>query len=198
MKQLSLRPMLVLLVTVAFLTSCGGSSSTTAGTTNSNKSPASTDVVGSTLFTSEAGGFSVTLPAGFAPFQEKRNEATKMTGYTSSGPNDTACNISYSEFSDALAGQLDDPEKMDKALGAMRENSMKGMNGLPDKEEKINLQGHPGLSVHGMIAGAQTLHFRMDNIIANKRGYRFGCLSTNKEELDKPEIKAFFNSFQLK
>ena len=197
MKQ-SFVPIVVVLIAIAFLTSCGASSSTTAVTTNNNKSAVTTEVVGSTPFTSEAGGFTVTLPAGFAPFQEKRNEATKMTGYTSSGPNDTACNISYSEFSDALTNQLDDPEKMDKALGAMRENSMKGMNGIPDKEEKITVQGHPGLSVHGTIAGAQTLHFRMDNIIANKRGYRFGCLSTNKEELDKPEIKAFFNSFQLK
>lgn len=200
MKKFSLGQMLVLLVVVSFSASCGGTgdSNTTGIATSSNASPTNTAVVGTTPFTSEAGGFAVILPAGFAPFEEKRNEATKMTGYTSSGPNDTACNISYSEFSDSLAGQIDEPEKIDKALGAMRENSMKGMNGIPDKEEKISVQGHPGLSVYGTIPGAQTLYFRMDNFIANNRGYRFGCLSTNKDQLDKPEIKSFFNSFQLK
>ncbi|MCA1635968.1 MAG: hypothetical protein LC802_20320 [Acidobacteria bacterium] len=72
------------------------------------------------------------------------------------------------------------------------------MNGILDKEEKISVQGHPGLSLNGTIPGEQPGYFRMNNVIASARGYRFGCLSTNKDELDKPEVQSFLNSFQLK
>lgn len=204
MKKFSHVRTLALLAVATALASCGGSNATadknaTASTNASTDANATANGAGvGTPFTSDAGGFAVTMPAGFAPLQEKRNEATKMTGYTSSGPNNVSCNVSYSEFSDALASQLDTPEKMDKALGAMRDNSVRGMGGIPDKEEKISVQGHPGLSVNGTIPGAQTVYFRMNNVIAKARGYRFGCLSTNKDELDKPEIQSFFNSFQLK
>jgi hypothetical protein len=80
----------------------------------------------------------------------------------------------------------------------MRDNSVKGMGGTPDREEKITVQGYQGLSVYGTIPNVDaTAYFRMDNVIANSRGYRFGCISTNKEELDKPGIQAFFRSFQI-
>lgn len=191
---------LALLAVATTLAACGGHNSTATAEKNGTTNAAATTsgAPSGTPFTSEAGGFAVTLPAGFAPLREKRNEATKMTGYTSSGPNNVACNISYSEFSDELASQLDTPEKLDKALGAMRDNSVAGMNGFPDREEKISVQGHPGLSVRGTIQGDQTVYFRMDNVIAKARGYRFGCMSTSQAELDKPEIQAFFKSFQLK
>ena len=199
MKKISPRQTLALLVVAASVSaSCGGGSATTSGsstTTSANTTTASAST--GTPFTSETGRFKVTLPSGFAPFQERRNEATKMAGYTSSGPNNIACNVSYSEFSDALAGELNAPEKLEKALGVMRDNSVKGMNGIAEREENISVQGHPGLSVYGTIPGSQTLYFRMDNVIANSRGYRFGCLSMNKEDLDKPEIRSFFESFQL-
>ena len=200
MKKFSLVQTLVLLAVATTLAACGGGNSTATADKNAttNAGASTTGVAGGTPFTSEAGGFAVTLPAGFAPFREKKNEATKMTGYTSSGPNNVACNVSYSEFSDELASQLDAPEKTDKALGAMRDNSVGGMNGVPYKEEKISVQGYPGLSVHGTIQGDQTVYFRMDNVIAKARGYRFGCMSTSKDELDKPEIQSFFNSFKLK
>ena len=198
MTKSSLAQTVLLVAAAASLFGCGGSgSATVAPPTNSAPSGAA-EVVGSTPFTSAEGGFKVTLPAGFAPFREKKNEATKMTGYTSAGPNDTVCNVSYSQFSDALSAQLNTPENLDKALGAMRDNSVKGMGGIPDKEEKITVQDHPGLSVYGTIPNADaTAYFRMDNVIANARGYRFGCLSTHKEQLDKPEIHAFFRSFQI-
>ena len=201
MKRFSHVRTLALLIVATTLASCGGHSSSAPAEKNAAPATASTSTNGAgvgTPFVSDAGGFTVTLPAGFAPFKEKRNEATKMTGYTTSGPNNVSCNVSYSEFSDALASQLDTPEKMDKALGAMRDNSVSGMGGVPDKEEKISVQGHPGLSVNGTIAGEQTVYFRMNNVIAKARGYRIGCLSTSKGELDKPEILSFFNSFQLK
>ena len=200
MKKLSPVQTLTLLAVAATLVACGGNNSTATAEKNGTANAASptTGAGVGTPFSSDAGGFAVTLPAGFAPFRERRNEATKMTGYTSSGPNNVACNVSYSEFSDELASQLDAPEKLDKALGAMRDNSVAGMNGVLDKEEKISVQGHPGLSINGTIPGEQTGYFRMNNVIAKARGYRFGCLTTNKDELDKPEIQAFFNSFQLK
>ena len=197
MKKSSFVQNVTLLVIAVTAIGCGGAGST-AVETAPDTTPTKAEVVGSTPFTSAEGGFKVTLPAGFAPFQEKKNEATKMTGYTSSGPNNTACNVSYSQLSDALSSQLDTPEKMDLALGAMRDNSVKGMGGIPDREEKINVQDYPGLSVYGTIPNVEaTAYFRMDNVIANSRGYRFGCLSTDKAELDKPEIKAFFSSFQI-
>ena len=201
MKKFSLVQTLALLAVATTLAACGGGNNSTAtaeknATTNAAASTGG--AVAGTPFTSDAGGFAVTLPAGFAPFREKKNEATKMTGYTSSGPNNVACNVSYSEFSDELASQLDTPEKLDKALGAMRDNSIAGMNGILDKEEKISVQGHPGLSISGTIPGEQIGYFRMNNVIARARGYRFGCLSTSKDELDKPEIQSFFNSFKLK
>ena len=197
MKKSSLVQTAALLVTAAAAVACGGAGST-ATAPPSNSAPANAGVVGSTPFTSEGGKFTVTLPAGFGPFQEKKNEATRMTGYTSSGPNNTVCNVSYSQFSDALSGQLDTPENLEKALGAMRDNSVTGMGGIPDKEEKITVQDYPGLSVSGSIPNADaTAYFRMNNVIANARGYRFGCLSTNKDELDKPEIQAFFSSFRI-
>ena len=198
MKKFSPIEVLALLALAFTLSSCGGNST---ATTEKNAAANATPTKGAssgTPFTSDTGGFAVTLPEGFAPFREKKNEATKMTGYTSSGPNNVACNVSYSEFSDELASQLDTPEKMDKALGAMRDNSVAGMKGILDKEDKISVQGYPGLSINGTIPGEQTSYFRMNNVIAKARGYRFGCLSTNKDELDKPEIQSFFNSFQLK
>ena len=197
MKKSSLAQTFVLLAAAAAAAACGGGGSTTEAT--SSPTPASSAAPsGGTPFTSTEGKFKVTLPAGFAPFQEKRNEATKMTGYTSSGPNNVACNVSYSQFSDALAGQLNTPENVEKALGAMRDNSVMGMGGIPDREERINVQGNPGLSVYGTVPNVSgTAYFRMDNVIANSRGYRFGCMSTNKDELSKPEIEAFFKSFQL-
>lgn len=195
MNQSSFVQAITLLAALAASAACGGVS--TAVAPGADSKPPDTAAAG-TPFTSAEGKFSATLPAGFAPFREKRSEATKMTGYTSSGPNNTACNVSYSEFSDALSTQLNTPENIEKALGAMRDNSVMGMGGIPDREEKITVQGHPGLSVYGIIPKAEgTLYFRMDNVIANSRGYRFGCLSTNREELEKPEIRAFFTSFRL-
>lgn len=197
MRKYSLVQTFALLAAAAVSAACGSSAST-AVTTNAGPARSESAAAPGTPFTSTDGKFSVTLPAGFAPFQEKRNEATRMTGYTSSGPNNTACNISYSEFSDALSSQLNTPENIEKALGAMRDNSVMGMGGVPEREEKITVQGQPGLSVRGVIEKAgSTAYFRMDNVIANSRGYRFGCLSTNKEELEKPEIRAFFNSFRF-
>ena len=201
MKKFSLVQTLALLAVATTLAACGGGNNSTATaekTATTNAAASTGGAAAGTPFTSDAGGFTVTLPVGFGPLREKKNEATKMTGYTSSGPNNVACNVSYSEFSTELASQLDTPEKLDKALGAMRDNSIAGMNGIPDKEEKISVQGHPGLSVHGTIPGDQTVYFRMDNVIARARGYRFGCMSTSKDELDKPEIQSFFNSFKLK
>ena len=196
MNRSSLARMITLLAVLAASAACGGGVST-AVAPRADPKPSDSTAAG-TPFTSAEGRFSVTLPAGFAPFQEKRNEATKMTGYTSSGPNNTACNVSYSEFSDALSSQLNTPENIEKALGAMRDNSVTGMGGIPDREEKVTVQGHPRLSVYGTIPKSEaTLYFRMDSVIANSRGYRFGCLSTNKEELEKPGIRAFFSSFQL-
>jgi hypothetical protein len=197
MRKNSLVQTLALLAFAAVSAACGGSAST-AVTTDPGPAAAGPAAAAGTPFTSAEGKFSVTLPAGFAPFQEKRNEATKMTGYTSSGPNNTACNVSYSEFSDALSSQLNTPENVEKALGAMRDNSVMGMGGVAEREEKISVQGQPGLSVRGVVEKVgSTAYFRMDNVVANSRGYRFGCLSTNKEELDKPEISAFFNSFKF-
>ena len=196
MNQSKLAQTITLLAFLAATAACGGGVST-AVPPRADSKPSDSAAAG-TPFTSAEGRFSVTLPAGFAPFQEKRNEATRMTGYTSSGPNNTACNVSYSEFSDALSSQLNTPENIEKALGAMRDNSVTGMGGIPEREEKVTVQGQPGLSIYGTILKAEaTLYFRMDNVIANSRGYRFGCLSTNKEELEKPEIRAFFSSFQL-
>jgi hypothetical protein len=197
MRKYSLVQTFMLLAAAAVSAACGGSAST-AGPADGGSPASNPAAAAGTPFTSPEGKFSVTLPAGFAPFQEKRNEATKMTGFTSSGPNNTACNISYSEFSDALSSQLNTPENIEKALGAMRDNSVMGMGGVPEREEKITVQGQPGLSVYGVIEKVgSTAYFRMDNVIANSRGYRFGCLSTNKEELQKPEMLAFFNSFRL-
>jgi hypothetical protein len=197
MRKYSLVQTITLLAAAAVSAACGSSAST-AVTTNAGPAGSESAAAAGTPFTSAVGKFSVTLPAGFAPPQEKRNEATRMTGYTSSGPNNTACNISYSEFSDALSSQLNTPENIEKALGAMRDNSVTGMGGVAEREEKINVQGQPGLSVRGVIEKVgSTAYFRMDNVIANSRGYRFGCLSTNKEELEKPEIRAFFDSFRF-
>jgi hypothetical protein len=197
MRKSSLVRTLMLLAAAAASAACGAGSSASKEPSPNAAQPKAEVAVG-TPFISEEGRFKVTLPAGFAPFREKKNEATRMTGYTSAGPNNTACNVSYSQFSDALAGQLDNHENLDKALGAMRDNSVMGMGGIPDREEKITVQGHPGLSVYGTIPNADaTAYFRMDNVIANSRGYRFGCLSTNRDELDKPEVQAFFKSFQL-
>ena len=197
MRKYSLVRTFTLLAAAAVSAACGGSTST-AVTTNAGPAKSEPAAAAGTPFTSAEGKFSVTLPAGFATPQEKRNEATKMTGYTTSGPNNTACNISYSEFSDALSSQLNTPENIGKALEAMRDNSVMGMGGVPEGEEKITVQGQPGLSVHGVIEKAgSTAYFRMHNIIANSRGYRFGCLSTSKEELDKPEIRAFVDSFRF-
>ena len=198
MTKTSFARAVTLIFAAAASAACGGAGSATTAPASNSASSDATEVVGSTPFTSAEGKFKVTLPAGFAPFREKKNEATRMTGYTSSGPNNTVCNVSYSQFSDALSGQLDTPENLEKALGAMRDNSVKGMGGVADREEKINVQEHPGLSVYGTVPNADaTAYFRMDNVIANSRGYRFGCMSTNKEELDKPEILAFFRSFRI-
>lgn len=197
MRKHSLVQLMMLLAAAAVSAACGGSAST-AVTTNAGPAGSGSAAAAGTPFTSTEGKFSITLPAGFAPFREKRNEATRMTGYTSSGPNNTACNVSYSEFSDALSSQLNTPENIEKALGAMRDNSVMGMGGVPEREEKVTVQGQPGLSVSGVIEKVDsTAFFRMDNVIANSRGYRFGCLSTNKEELNKPEIRAFFDSFRF-
>lgn len=197
MRKYSLVHTITLLAAAAVSAACGSNAST-AVTTNAGPAKSESAAAAGTPFTSAGGKFSVTLPAGFAPLQEKRNEATRMTGYTSSGPNNTACNISYSEFSDALSSQLNTPENIEKALGAMRDNSVTGMGGVAEREEKVTVQGQPGLSVRGVIEKVgSTAYFRMDNVIANSRGYRFGCLSTNKEELEKPEIRAFFDSFRF-
>lgn len=197
MRKYSLVRTFTLLAAAAVSAACGGGTST-AVTTNAGPASSESAAAAGTPFTSAVGKFSITVPAGFTPPQERRNEATKMTGYTTSGPNNIACNISYSEFSDALSSQLNTPENIGKALEAMRDNSVTGMGGVPEGEEKISVQGQPGLSVYGAIEKADsTAYFRMYNIIANSRGYRFGCLSTNKGELDKPEVRAFFDSFRF-
>jgi len=198
MTKFSLVRTLTFTAAAAASVACGGAGPASVAPPPGPGSSSAAGPAAGAPFTSEGGKFRVNLPAGFAPFQEKKNEATRMTGYTSSGPNNTVCNVSYSQFSEALSGQLNSPENLEKAPGAMRDNSVTGMGGIPDREEKITVQGNPGLSVYGTIPNVDaTAYFRMDNVIANSRGYRFGCLSTNKDELDKPEIQAFFRSFQL-
>src|SRR5687767_9821183 len=195
---MKLIPALVLLAIGAVSMSCGGSGATT--TVSNSTLPPTTEVVGSTPFTSAEGGFKVTLPAGYGTPKENKNEQTGWTIYLSSGSQGNTCAVGFRPISEEIANSLDTPEKKQEALEIFRDDSLKGMqvggmNITSDKQENITVEGRPGLSVDGTATtGGSTRYFRITNILANTRAYRISCFSMAKENLDKPEIQAFFRS----
>lgn len=150
-------------------------------------------------FDAEDGRFGISLPAGFDAFREKRETQTSPVGrveshYLNSQNARGLCMLEYHD----MPGAVFEGRDMREALEDTRDEMLKRMNAATDREEKITVQGHPGLSVRGFnVANEQTGYFRFDYVVVPPRLYRVGFVSRGREELDKPDIEAFFESFRL-
>ena len=204
MKKLSLVQILALVAVSSALVSCGGSSRGDAGTNSSSSATAAAkSPAAAAPFSPTEGGFKVSFPSGYGSPKQKQNEQTRWVSYTSQGPTNNACAVSYLAFSEAISSKMDSPEKLQRVAEALRDESLKGLEAggataLNDREDKFDVQGNPGVSVHGTsVSQEATVYFRVDNVVTKKRGYRIACFSAEKETFDKPEMQAFFKSFQL-
>jgi hypothetical protein len=193
-------------VVVGIILATRGSNGTTSGGTpgaTPTSAPGRTSTppaVAGLPYNSPDGKFSVTLPPGFGAFQSQ-----KQTRQTLSGPVDLnvllsensrgASMLVYSDFPEA-AFEGRTPKKM---LEDGRDGALRNINATLEKQEDLTVQGRTGITVYGSgTYGGKPLYVRVNFILDKPRAYQVGFFSSNRDELDKPDIEAFLNSFRIK
>jgi TonB family protein len=152
------------------------------------------------LLTSEDGGFSVRLPAGFPPPDppkaiEPGHEYAGVSYYSVQGG--CHCRVNFKTASaTAVGGQGDEAVLADR-----REVVTKYTKPPPviEQEENGYVQGHHALSIYlaGVGVNGEPEYRRYKFIVANSRVYEVQFGSETRAELDHPQVNAYFNSFQL-
>jgi hypothetical protein len=136
---------------------------------------------------SSEGRFSVDLPPGF-PVPEQDGKK-----YRSLKDDRGGCMVQYMDIPEASTNDSQ------RVLSVARDVAMKRQNTTVDKEERIVVQGHPGLSVYasGARSGSETtLYYRHKYVLAATRLYEVSFIASSPEELDMPDIAAYFDSFR--
>lgn len=172
----------------------GSGGSTSSGQTSSSPTASGT------VYNDPAGRFTVTLPSGFKPFT-----AQKQSQPTPAGPIDLnilqsetlqgACVLGFSDFPEAsFVGRS--PKKM---LEDGRDGALRNINATLEKQKDITLQGKTGLDIYGSTtSGGKNVYVRFQFILDKPRAYQVGYLAYNRDDLDKPEVQAYFDSFRIK
>jgi TonB family protein len=152
------------------------------------------------LLTSEDGGFSVQLPAGFPPpvppqAIEPGHEYAGVSYYSVQGW--CHCRVNFKTTSaTAVAGQSDEGVLSDRREVVIRYTKPPP---VIEQEESGYVQGHHALSMYvaGVGVNGEAEFLRYKFVVANGRVYEVLFSSETRAELDHPQVNAYFNSFQL-
>ena len=176
----------------------GGSGTTTTGGPASPGGTTST-AQGQT-YNDPGGRFSVTLPADYPEFKSQKQTRATFAGPVDlnmllSEKPDGAFIVGYSDFPEAaFVGRT--PKKM---LEDGRDGALKNINATLEKQQDLTVQGRTGLGIYGSAnGGGKSYYVRFNFILDKPRAYQVGFLAYNREDLDKPEVQAFFDSFKMK
>jgi hypothetical protein len=168
--------------------------------TASPRRTASTPTASGTVYNSPDGRFTITLPPGFSPFKSQ-----KQTQATPAGPFDLnilqsetltgACVLGYSDFPEAsFEGRT--PKQM---LEDGRDGALRNINATLEKQEDVKVQGRDGLLIYGStFQQNRSIYVRFQFVLDKPRAYQIGYLAYNRDDLDKPETQAYFDSFRIK
>jgi hypothetical protein len=144
--------------------------------------------------------FSITLPPGFSQFTAQHRTQPTAVGNVElnilqSENSRGGCLLGYSDFPEA-SFQGRTPQKM---LEDGRDGALRNISGTLEKQENLTVQGKTGIGVYGSgSSGGKTFYVRFNFILDKPRAYQIGYLSSDRAELDKPDIQAYFDSFHIK
>lgn len=144
--------------------------------------------------TSTEGRFSILLPANFEPyaFESRKSGALLINEYSASAERGT-WTVAYYDVSPSIFQKF----TVQQVLDASRDGTVK--SGVLKREDAITVNGLPGRSVVSQDkSGEHILYSRSVFVIDKPRIYNYLFLSLDKAELDKPDIKKFFDSFTVK
>lgn len=154
-----------------------------------------------TPFSSSQGRFHIVLPPGYPRFKYLKKIVTNKEGgklgthiLTSTGPNGNACLVSFADLPAAsFKGRT-----LQQLFQQYLDGGIRDQNGTVEKQRSIRVQGYPGLSSRNSILRGGTLfHARVDLVLVRPRLYQVMFVSSNKHDLEKGEIQAYFQSFRL-
>lgn len=187
------------------LAACGKdeakNTSTTPGDTTTSVSTPTETTPSNVEFTSEAGKFSIKLPAGYGQPKEETQPLPLPGGGSvdlntfSSSSGDNAAMFSYSD----MTGKADFAGKEKAMLDASRDNVLKSMNATLEKEEDIKIGDHPGRRmIFSLPASAtETYQGRLEMYVVEPFSYQVMFISKDRAALESADINNYFSSFKL-
>jgi hypothetical protein len=98
-----------------------------------------------------------------------------------------------------MNGKLDMKGKEKVMLDGARDNVLKTMNGTMEKEEDMEIDGHPGRQMIMAMepAGSPKLYGRMQMFMVSPMMYEVMYVSDDRASLESPAINAYFDSFEI-
>jgi hypothetical protein len=145
-------------------------------------------------FTSDEGGFSVSLPG--TPTQDSQAVNTAIGNimmYTFMIElSESAYMVAYSDYPDSLVNQT----PADILLSGARDGAVGNVQGRLVNETYLSLQGHPGRELLIETAGAEAFA-RVRIFLVGNRMYQVMALTTSQSDSQTEEITNYLNSFHL-
>ncbi|MDT7602039.1 MAG: hypothetical protein QOF61_36 [Acidobacteriota bacterium] len=151
-------------------------------------------------FTSFDGRFIVTPPPGFPAFERSTNLLSdgkiELHLFRSEFPGGSAAIIvGYNDLSESAANRP--PQEL---LEKTRDGALKEVNGTLESQENLTVKGRPALSAYISITdqpSGKQVYCRWECVLQPRRAYYLCYTTTDRAELNRQEVEAFFQSFVL-
>jgi hypothetical protein len=151
-------------------------------------------------FTSFEGRFIVTPPPGFPAFERKTetlsNGKTELHLFRSEFPGgSSAIVVGYNDLTESAASLP--PQAL---LEKTRDGALKEVNGTTESQENLTVKGRPALSVDISTtdqASGKQIYCRWECVLQPRRAYYLCYTATDRAELNRQDVDAFFKSFVL-
>lgn len=141
------------------------------------------------------GSFEITLPAGFAAFEEKTQSSKGEEGtiethnWISKAPTGEAIVVTVS----TMPGKILDPEKL---MNSTRDSLLKSLNATVERQEKI--EGDvPATRIFFKSAGATPVFLRARMAVRGDRMYQVLYVGRSEEQRSSAAVAGAFDSFRL-
>jgi len=147
-------------------------------------------------FTSKEGRFSIVAPTGFDKLEFSKDDSRPaLIIYKYSLALDRGgCFIGYYDVREELV----QTKGAKKLLEDVMEGVLNGTKASLDGLEDVTLDGYPGLLYTiRTTQGDPVTHVRTEYILVNTRLYFLQFMSTDRSELTRPDVSAFFKSFKV-
>ena len=152
-------------------------------------------------FTSFGGGFVVTPPPRFSALSESVETATLSDGrpiekhlFNSESPSGSSISIGYADV--VAEGEAMSPPQ--HILEGTRDGGLEGGKAKLERQEFLTIQGYPAISFYGTPGqDSGGPYIREIAILKGRRLYVITYGTTDRAELDRPEVEAFFKSFTM-